>query len=158
QRGVDPRDRARVWQTVLESTRLVGRPVFFSMAIIMLAFVPVFALTGQEGKLFHPLAFTKTFAVLAATVISVTLVPVLCSLLLGGRFRSEDDNPVMRALPRLYRPVLESALSRRGLTVSIAAALFVGALFVARGIGSEFMPALNEGDLMFMPIADPSIS
>ena len=74
-----------MWQTVLESTRLVGRPVFFSMAIILLAFVPVFALTGQEGKLFHPLAFTKTFAVLAATVIAVTLVPVLCSLLLGGK-------------------------------------------------------------------------
>jgi Cu(I)/Ag(I) efflux system membrane protein CusA/SilA len=158
QRHVDPHNRAAVWSTVLESTRLVGRPVFFSMAIILLAFVPVFALTGQEGKLFHPLAFTKTFAVLAATVIAVTLVPVLCSLLLGGRFRSEDDNPVMRVLHRLYRPVLEGALSHRGLTVSIAAALFVGALFVARGIGSEFMPALNEGDLMFMPIADPSIS
>ena len=71
---------AAVWETVLESTRLVGRPVFFSMAIILLAFVPVFALTGQEGKLFHPLAFTKTFAVLAATVIAVTLVPVLCTL------------------------------------------------------------------------------
>src|SRR6476661_6980038 len=84
QRGVDPRDRPRIRATVLESTRLVGRPVFFSMAIIVLAFVPVFALTGQEGKLFHPLAFTKTFAVLAATIISVTLVPVLCSLLLGG--------------------------------------------------------------------------
>src|SRR5215203_2676445 len=85
QHHVDPHDRPRVWQTVLESTRLVGRPVFFSMAIILLAFVPVFALTVQEGKLFHPLAFTKTFAVLAATVISVTLVPVLCSLLLGGK-------------------------------------------------------------------------
>src|SRR5262249_24032090 len=92
QRGVDPRDRQRVWQTVLESTRLVGRPVFFSMAIILLAFIPVFALTGQEGKLFHPLAFTKTFAVLAATVISVTLVPVLCSILLRGRFHGEDAN------------------------------------------------------------------
>ena len=158
QRQVDPRDRARVYATVLESTRLVGRPVFFSMAIILLAFVPVFALTGQEGKLFHPLAFTKTFAVLAATVIAVTLVPVLCSLLLGGRFRSEDENPVMRALHRLYRPVLHAALRRRGLTISVAATLFVGALLVARSIGSEFMPPLNEGDLMFMPIADPSIS
>jgi len=87
QRGVDPRDRRRVWDTVRDSTRLVGRPVFFSMAIILLAFVPVFALTGQEGKLFHPLAFTKTFAVLAATVLAVTLVPVLCSLLLGGTMR-----------------------------------------------------------------------
>ena len=158
QRGVDPRDRRRVWETVLESTRLVGRPVFFSMAIILLAFIPVFALTGQEGKLFHPLAFTKTFAVLAATVVAVTLVPVLCSLLLGGKFHKEDDNPVMRGLRRLYRPALEAALSRRLITVAVAGLLFAGALLVGRGIGSEFMPPLNEGDLMFMPIADPSIS
>ncbi len=158
QRQVDPRDRRLVYDTVLESTRLVGRPVFFSMAIILLAFVPVFALTGQEGKLFHPLAFTKTFAVLAATVIAITLVPVLCTLLLGGHFRAEEDNPVMRVLRRIYRPALETALSHRRLTVGIAALLFVGALLVGRGIGSEFMPPLNEGDLMFMPIADPSIS
>ena len=158
QRAVDPRDRPLVWQTVLESTRLVGRPVFFSMAIILLAFIPVFALTGQEGKLFHPLAFTKTFAVLAATVIAVTLVPVLCSLLLGGTFHKEDDNPVMRGLRRLYRPALLGALARPAITVTVAIALFVGAMVVARGIGSEFMPPLNEGDLMFMPIADPSIS
>src|SRR6266851_3240693 len=158
QRHVDPGDRRRVWETVLESTRLVGRPVFFSMAIILLAFVPVFALTGQEGKLFHPLAFTKTFAVLAATVIAVTLVPVLCTLLLGGKFHAEEDNPVMRALRRAYRPALEAVLPHRGLTIFVAALLFAGALFVARGIGSEFMPPLNEGDLMFMPIADPSIS
>src|SRR5262249_30250434 len=134
QRRIDPDDRPRVWQTVLESTRLVGRPVFFSMAIIVLAFVPVFALTGQEGKLFHPLAFTKTFAVLAATVISVTLVPVLCSLLLGGKFHPEDANPVMRALRRLYQPVLETALAHRMLTISLAAVLFLGALIVGRTI------------------------
>jgi Cu(I)/Ag(I) efflux system membrane protein CusA/SilA len=158
QRNVDPRDRQRVWQTVLESTRLVGRPVFFSMAIILLAFVPVFALTGQEGKLFHPLAFTKTFAVLAATLISVTLVPVLCSILLGGRFHAEDANPLMRALRGVYRPVLDSALGHRRVTIVAALVLFAGALVVGRGIGSEFMPPLNEGDLMFMPIADPSIS
>src|SRR4026209_1363667 len=157
-RAVDPRDRRLVWETVLESTRLVGRPVFFSMAIILLAFIPVFALTGQEGKLFHPLAFTKTFAVLAATVVAVTLVPVLCSLLLGGKFHKEDDNPVMRGLRRLYRPVLQAALGHRGIAVAIAALLFVGAVSAARGIGSEFMPPLDEGDLMFMPIADPSIS
>ena len=158
QRRVDPRDRPAVWQGVLESTRLVGRPIFFSMAIILLAFVPVFALTGQEGKLFHPLAFTKTAAVLAATVIAVTLVPVLCTMLLGGRFHAEGDNPIMRGLRALYRPVLEAALSHRAITVGIAASLFAGALLVGRGIGSEFMPPLNEGDLMFMPIADPSIS
>jgi Cu(I)/Ag(I) efflux system membrane protein CusA/SilA len=158
QRAVDPRDRSHVWETVRESTRLVGRPVFFSMAIILLAFIPVFALTGQEGKLFHPLAFTKTFAVLAATVIAVTLVPVLCSLLLGGTFHPEEANPVMRGLRWIYEPALEGALRHRALTVGAAALLFVGALAVATRIGSEFMPALNEGDLMFMPIADPSIS
>ena len=158
QRGVNPRDRSRVLETVRESTRLVGRPVFFSMAIILLAFIPVFALTGQEGKLFHPLAFTKTFAVLAATLIAVTLVPVLCSLLLGGRFHAEEANPVMRSLRWIYQPALEGALRHRALTVGAAALLFAGALVLSTRIGSEFMPTLNEGDLMFMPIADPSIS
>ena len=146
-----------VWETVRDSTRLVGRPVFFSMAIILLAFIPVFALTGQEGKLFHPLAFTKTFAVLAATVIAVTLVPVLCTLLLGGKFHPEEDNPVMRGLRAVYRPVLQGALAHRALTIRPPRSVR-GALVLARGIGSEFMPPLNEGDLMFMPIADPSIS
>ena len=158
QRGIDTRNRKLVWDTVLESTRLVGRPVFFSMAIILLAFVPVFALTGQEGKLFHPLAFTKTFAVLAATLIAVTLVPVLCTFLLGGKMHGEEDNPVMRVLRRLYQPVLEGALRHRIVTILVALAVFAGSLLAARTIGSEFMPALNEGDLMFMPIADPSIS
>src|SRR6187397_2524389 len=157
-RAVDPRDRRRVWETVRDSTRLVGRPVFFSMAIIPLAFIPVFALTGQEGKLFHPLAFTKTFAVLAATIVSVTLVPVLCSLLLGGTVHREDHNPVMRALQRVYRPALAAALAWPRLVLATAAALFLGAVVLGRGIGTEFMPPLNEGDLMFMPIADPSIS
>src|SRR5688572_23152132 len=105
-RGVNPGDRSRLLEAVRDSTRLVGRPVFFSMAIILLAFIPVFALTGQEGKLFQPLAFTKTFAVLAAAVIAVTLVPVLCSLLLRGRFHSEEANPVMRGLRWLYQPTL----------------------------------------------------
>src|SRR5213593_4025225 len=113
---VDPRDRRRV--TVLEATRLVGRPIFFSMAIIILAFVPVFALTGQEGKLFHPLAFTKTFAMVGATILSVTLVPVLCSLLIGGRIRGEESNPIMRPLVWLYRPVLALALRYRAVTLA----------------------------------------
>src|SRR6266852_2970309 len=158
QRKIDPTNRRLVWQTVLESTRLVGRPIFFSMAIIILAFVPVFALTGEEGKLFHPLAFTKTFAVAGATVIAVTLVPVLCTLLLRGRFHAEQANPVMRAFHFIYRPVLSFALNHRVLTVSFAALLFAGAIFLATGIGKEFMPPLNEGDLMYMPVTDPAIS
>jgi Cu(I)/Ag(I) efflux system membrane protein CusA/SilA len=157
-RKVDPKDRRRVWETVLDSTKLVGRPVFFSMAIIILAFIPVFALTGQEGKLFHPLAFTKTFAMVGATIIAVTLVPVLCTLLLGGKFHSEQSNPVMRFLQALYRPALRFALNHRAITISIAALLFAGAIVLTLGIGKEFMPPLNEGDLMYMPVTDPAIS
>ncbi len=156
--NVDPKDRRVVWLTVLESTKLVGRPVFFSMLIIILAFMPVFALEGQEGKLFHPLAFTKTCAMLGATIIAVSLVPVLCTYLLGGKIRTEQSNPVMRFLQAIYKPTLALALGHRAVTVGIALVLFLGALFLASRIGSEFMPPLNEGDLMYMPIADPAIS
>ncbi|HWO37036.1 MAG TPA: efflux RND transporter permease subunit, partial [Candidatus Acidoferrum sp.] len=156
--GVDTNDRGRVFETVLRATKLVGRPTFFSMAIIILAFVPVFALTGQEGKLFHPLAFAKTFAMVSATAIALTLVPILCVLLLRGKFHSEDQNPVMRFLQRLYRPALSWGLDHRAITLGIAVVFLVGALVVASTIGSEFMPPLNEGDIMFMPIADASIS
>src|SRR5438067_2208435 len=157
-RKVDPKDRPLVWRTVLESTRLVGRPIFFSMAIIILAFIPVFSLTGEEGKLFHPLAFTKTFAMAGATIIAVTLVPVLCTLLLRGKFHAEQANPVMRALHFIYRPILRFALNHRVITVAFAVLLFAGAIFLATGIGKEFMPPLNEGDLMYMPVTDPAIS
>jgi len=156
--GVDTRDRGKVLETVLRATKLVGRPTFFSMAIIVLAFVPVFALTGQEGKLFHPLAFAKTFAMASATAIALTLTPILCTLLLRGKFHSEDQNPVMRFLQRLYRPALSWALDHRRITLGLALAFFAGAVLLASGIGSEFMPPLNEGDIMFMPIADASIS
>lgn len=158
QRGVDVRDRPAVAATVRDATRLVGRPIFFSMAIILLAFLPVFALTGQEGKLFHPLAFTKTFAVAGATLLSVTLVPVLCTLLLGGKMHGESANPVMRPLVWLYRPLLRWVLQHRVLTIGAALLVFAGALSLVPRIGREFMPTLNEGDLMFMPITDPAIS
>jgi Cu(I)/Ag(I) efflux system membrane protein CusA/SilA len=128
------------------------------MAIIILAFIPVFALTGQEGKLFHPLAFTKTFAMVGATLLSVTLVPVLCSLLIGGKIRGEEDSPVMRPLMWVYKPVLRWALRHRALTLGGAVLIFTGALVLVPRIGKEFMPPLNEGDLMFMPVTDPAIS
>jgi Cu(I)/Ag(I) efflux system membrane protein CusA/SilA len=156
--GVDTHDAGKVMATVLRATKLVGRPTFFSMAIIVLAFVPVFALTGQEGKLFHPLAFAKTFALASATIIALTLTPVLCTLLLRGKFHSENQNPVMHFLQRLYRPALSWALGHRAVTLGIALVSFFGAVLLASGIGSEFMPPLNEGDIMFMPIADASIS
>lgn len=155
---VDTSDKSAVLQAVVESTKLVARPVFFSMAIIILAFIPVFALEGREGKLFHPLAFTKTFAMVAATIIAVTLVPVLCTFLLRGKMHAEDRNPLMRFLQRIYKPFLLTALKHRLAAVGVAIVLFSGAVWLATGIGSEFMPPLNEGDLMYMPVTDPSVS
>src|SRR5512134_5900 len=122
-----------------KAAHLVGRPIFYAMAIIILAFIPVFALTGMEGKLFHPLAFTKTFAMVGSTLIAVTLVPVLCTLLIRGRLHREDDNPVMRGLRAVYRPALSFALGHRMLTLLAAAALFASAVYTATTIGSEFM-------------------
>ncbi len=143
---------------VLTSAKLVGRPIFFSMAIIVFAFVPVFSLTGQEGKLFHPLAFTKTFALVGATLLAVTLTPVLCTFLIRGKIHDEDDNRIMRFLLGIYKPVLESALRHRLITLGIALTFFVFALFLGSRIGSEFMPPLNEGTIMFMPVTDASIT
>lgn len=156
--GIDTRDRAKVWQAVLDATKTVGLPIFASMAIIVLAFIPVFALTGQEGKLFHPLAFTKTFAMCGAAFMAVTLVPVLCTYFLGGKLHPEEWNPIMRFLRAVYRPLLLTAVRHRVVTVSLAALLFAGAVFISTRIGSEFMPPLNEGDLMYMPVTDPAIS
>jgi Cu(I)/Ag(I) efflux system membrane protein CusA/SilA len=150
--------REHIWQITFDAAKVVGRPIFFSMMIIILAFIPVFALTGMEGKMFHPLAFTKTFAMIASTIISVTLVPVLCTFLIRGKLHKEDENPVMRILRAIYRPVLGWALRHRVLTLAAAGLLFVAALYTATTIGSEFMPPLDEETALFMPITDPRIS
>src|SRR6266704_3991880 len=150
--------RSAIEQITLEAAKMVGRPIFFAMAIIILAFVPVFALTGMEGKLFHPLAFTKTFAMAGSTLIAVTLVPVLCTFLIRGRLHREDQNPVMRMLQAIYRPALRTALRFPTPTLLAAAGLFAFAIYLASTIGSEFMPPLDEETAMWMPITDPSIS
>ena len=150
--------RSKISEITLNAAKLVGRPIFFSMAIIILAFVPVFALTGMEGKLFHPLAFTKTFAMVASTFIAVTLVPVLCTFLIRGRLHREENNPVMRLLRGIYAPTLRFALRHRALTLGSAILLFGSAVYLATHIGSEFMPPLDEETAMWMPVTDPSIS
>ncbi|MGH8527053.1 MAG: efflux RND transporter permease subunit, partial [Gammaproteobacteria bacterium] len=119
------------WQTTLEAAQQVGRPIFFAMVIIILAFVPVFALRGQEGKLFHPLAFTKTFAMIGSTLLAVTVVPALCAWLVRGPFHSEDRNWVMRGLLAIYDPVLNWALRHRKIVISGAALLLALALVIA---------------------------
>jgi Cu(I)/Ag(I) efflux system membrane protein CusA/SilA len=150
--------RSAIEQITFEAAKMVGRPIFFAMAIIILAFVPVFALTGMEGKLFHPLAFTKTFAMVGSTLIAVTLVPVLCTFLIRGKLHREEDNPLMRGLRGLYKPTLKWALRHRVLTLGAAVVIFISAVLLATTIGSEFMPPLNEETALFMPITDPSIS
>ena len=150
--------REHILEITLNAARLVGRPIFFSMAIIILAFVPVFALTGMEGKMFHPLAFTKTFAMVGSTLLAVTLVPVLCTFLVRGRLQRENQNPVMRLLQAIYRPILSWALRHRAVTLLTAASLFGYAAYLGTTIGSEFMPPLDEETAMWMPITDPGIS
>jgi Cu(I)/Ag(I) efflux system membrane protein CusA/SilA len=150
--------RGHIMEITLNAARLVGRPISFAMVIIILAFVPVFALTGMEGKMFHPLAFTKTFAMLCSTIMAITLVPVLCTFLIRGKLHREDENPIMRVLRSIYRPTLSWALRHRAITLSAALALFCAALYTATTIGSEFMPPLDEETALFMPITDPRIS
>jgi copper/silver efflux system protein len=172
---------AETFRVTGEAASQVGRPVFFAMAIIVLAFLPVFALTGQEGKLFHPLAYAKTFAMVAATILAVTIVPVLCSWLVRGPFHPESQNRIMRPLLQIYRPVLDWALHHARAVLALAGGLLLVALFLAFGLprpvvqwleerqwtgvaraaggmGSEFMPPLNEGSLLFMPVLLPSTS
>lgn len=145
-------------QIVMRATHLVIRPIYFAMLIIVLAFIPVFALGGEAGKLFHPLAFTKTFAMVGATLLALTLVPVLSSLLVRGRLHDEGENPLMRVLLGLYRPALEWALDHGRTVVAVAALILIGALWLGSGIGWDFMPPLKERAMLFMPTTLPSAS
>ena len=149
---------SETFSNVLAASKQVGRPIFFAMAIIILAFVPVFALSGQEGKMFHPLAFTKTFAMIGSVLLAMTIVPVLCTVLVRGPFHAEDRNLVMRLLLKMYDPVLDFALSHRKTVLSVAALILVGALALVPRMGTEFMPPLNEGSLLFMPSLVPATS
>jgi len=142
--------------TVLTASKQVGRPIFFAMAIIILAFAPVFALTGVEGKMFHPLAFTKTFAMIGSTLLAVTIVPVLCTWMVRGPFHPEDRNIVMRFLLKVYDPALDFALNHRKTVLTGALAILSIALALVPRMGTEFMPPLNEGSLLFMPSLVPA--
>ncbi|RQQ44531.1 efflux RND transporter permease subunit [Burkholderia stagnalis] len=149
---------AQRWELIATSAAEVGPALFFSLLIITLSFVPVFSLEGQEGKLFSPLAFTKTYTIAAAAGLSVTLVPVLMGYLIRGRIPHEHANPINRVLIRLYRPLLDATLRRPWFAIGVAVvALVLTAVPIAR-LGGEFMPPLDEGDLLYMPTALPGIS
>ena len=141
-----------------KSAKQVGRAIFFSEAIIVVSFLPVFMLEGQEGKLFHPLAFTKTFAIAGAALITVTLVPVLMVFLMRGKFRGEEKNPVTKFANRLYAPVLKLALKYKKTTLAINVVALLITIPLIMRTGSEFMPPLDEGSLLFMPTTFPNVS
>jgi Cu(I)/Ag(I) efflux system membrane protein CusA/SilA len=140
-------------EAILHAARKMGRPLFFSLLVITVSFVPVFTLEGQAGRLFQPLAFTKTFAMFFAALLSVTLVPVLMTLLIRGRITPEARNPVNRLLIGLYRPVVDWVLRYRWLVLILSVILLGLTAIPILQLGSEFMPPLNEGDFLFMPTA-----
>jgi Cu(I)/Ag(I) efflux system membrane protein CusA/SilA len=146
------------WERVLAASREVGPALFMSLLIITLSFLPVFTLEDQEGRLFRPLALTKTFAMAGAAVLSVTVVPVLMGLFIKGRIRPESANPVNRWAAWVYRPVLRWALGARFLVLAGAVVVFGLTLFPFAALGTEFMPPLREGSLMYMPNTLPSVS
>ncbi len=146
------------WEIVLESTKQVGPPLFFSLLIITFSFLPVFALEQQEGRLFKPLAFTKTFAMAGSALLTITLVPVLMGYLIRGKIRPEARNPVNRVLRWLYQPVIGFTL-RRPWWILAGAAIVLGAtVYPWQRLGSEFMPPLLEGSVLFMPTTVPGVS
>ena len=149
------RDRTAL---VLEACREVGPSLFFSLMIVALSFLPVFALDAQEGKLFEPLAFTKTWAMVAAAFLSITLVPVLITLLVRGRVSPEAENPVNRAAIATYRPLIDLSLRHPRAIVAITAVLLLATAWPFSRLGSEFMPELDEGDLLYMPTTLPGVS
>jgi Cu(I)/Ag(I) efflux system membrane protein CusA/SilA len=146
------------WRIVGDVASEVGRPLFFSLLIITLSFLPVFTLEAQEGRMFAPLAFTKTYAMAAAAGLSITLVPVLMGYFVRGRVVSEHRNPVNRALIAVYRPVINAVIQFPRSTLLLAAAILLVGLWPATRLGSEFMPPLDEGDLMYMPSTYPGVS
>ena len=145
-------------EILIEAASEVGPALFFSLLIITVSFLPIFALEAQEGRLFHPLAFTKTFAMAAAALLSVTVVPALMVLFVRGRIVPERSNPVNRLLIWIYRPVIKGVLRAKGLTISLALVVLVVSVWPATRLGSEFMPSLNEGTLLYMPTTLPGLS
>jgi len=151
----DPKNH---WDVIAEAASEVGPPLFFSLLIITLSFLPVFTLQAQEGRMFAPLAFTKTYSMAAAALLSITLVPVLMGYFIRGRIRPEHKNPLNRLMSWAYRPVIKAVTHKPVLVLVAATGLLLVGLWPASQLGSEFMPDLNEGDLMYMPTTFPGIS
>jgi copper/silver efflux system protein len=154
----EERTPAKRLEVVISSSKQVGRAIFFSLAIIVLSFVPVFMLEGQEGKLFHPLAFTKTFSMMGSALIAITLVPVLMYIFMRGRMPKEESNPVSTFFIRLYSPVIRWVLVWKKTTIALNIVALLVAVPLFMKLGSEFMPPLDEGSLLYMPVTLPNVS
>ncbi|MDR3610306.1 MAG: CusA/CzcA family heavy metal efflux RND transporter [Ignavibacteriaceae bacterium] len=142
----------------ITSAKQVGRAIFFSELIILVSFLPVFLLTGQEGKLFKPLAFTKTFVMFSSAIVVITLIPVLMTYLMRGNFRSENGNPVTRFFNRIYEPIIHWVLNHRKFTIAINVIALLLTIPMIMSTGSEFMPPLDEGSILYMPVTMPNAS
>jgi copper/silver efflux system protein len=153
-----PAERSERWALISRSAQEVGPALFFSLLIITLSFLPVFALEAQEGRMFAPLAFTKTYAMGAAAILAITLVPVLMGYFVRGHIQPEDKNPLNRALQALYLPLLQRVLARPKTLLALVLLVALSSLYPLKNIGSEFMPPLDEGDLMYMPTTYPGLS
>ncbi len=145
-------------QIIIDASKEVGPQLFFSLLVITVSFLPIFSLSGQSGRLFKPLAFTKTFAIGAASILSITIIPVLMYFFIRGRVPHEETNPVSKVLMKSYEPLFWLSLRGRGITILIAIAAVLVTYWPYSQLGSEFMPPLEEGDLLYMPTTDPSIS
>src|SRR4030081_2410072 len=152
-----PPDKPRL-EVLIEAASEVGPALFFSLLIITVSFLPIFTMESQEGRLFSPLAFTKTFSMAAAAILSITLVPALMVLFIRGKIIPEHRNPINRFLIWIYRPLIQGVLKAKTLTIFLAAVALVVSLWPARQLGTEFMPSLNEGTLMYMPTTLPGVS
>lgn len=150
--------KARRLEVIIASAKQVGRAIFFSLAIIVLSFVPVFLLEGQEGKMFHPLAFTKTFSMVGSALIAITLVPVLMYFFMRGKMPPESANPVSRFFIRLYGPVIRWCLTWKKTVIALNVVALLVAVPLYMKLGSEFMPPLDEGSLLYMPVTLPNVS
>ncbi|WP_258539525.1 efflux RND transporter permease subunit [Chitinophaga oryzae] len=145
-------------KVIEQSSKQVSRGVFFATIIIITSFLPVFMLTGQEGKLFHPLAYTKTFIMIMDALLVITLAPVLISFFMKGKFRPDNANPVNRILERIYEPIIKGVLKWRKTTIAINVIALVITIPLLKSLGSEFMPPLDEQSILFMPVTLPDIS
>jgi len=146
------------WQVILDASKQVGPSLFYSLLVITVSFIPVFALTGQAGRLFKPLAYTKTLSMAAAAILSITIVPVLMGYFVRGKILAEDLNPINRGLINIYHPAVKSILKHNKLAIAAAVLLVAATIFPFWQLGSEFMPPLYEGDLLYMPTTFPGIS